>query len=127
MRTNTRKPKPRGKTKKAKTRKQSFQSLTPEEMQEISTNWTGSDQDFIDEIAGNMSIYAGLYTGEYKPSDEFVPQAKQVLASFKAIEGRSPNDYLEIETWSREHLSKGGWFLVIPIRPGTLGQANAKA
>jgi hypothetical protein len=71
---------------------------TPAEMRRV----------LVEEIAENMSIYAGTID-----PDRFVPQAEQLLSSFEAMVGRLPNDYLEIEDWSRNHLDKGGRFLVL--------------
>jgi hypothetical protein len=62
----------------------------------------------IEEIADNMSIYAGTIDPE-----KFIPQATQLLSSFEAIEARLPEDYLEIEDWSRSHLDKSGRFLAL--------------
>jgi hypothetical protein len=63
---------------------------------------------FIELVAENMAIYANTVE-----SNLFVPQARQLVASFEATEGRLPNDYFELEDWSRHHLDKGGRFLVI--------------
>jgi hypothetical protein len=55
-----------------------------------------------------MAIYAGAIDEE-----PYLPQAKELLRRFRAVEGRNPADYLEIEDWSRNHLDqKGGKFLV---------------
>ena len=62
----------------------------------------------VEQIAENMSIYADMIDPE-----RFIQQATRLLSSFEAIEGRFPEDYLEIENWSRSHLDKGGRFLIL--------------
>lgn len=73
---------------------------------------TGSHErwrkNLIRTIAENMAVYNGMLSDE-----EFLPQAGALLRSFEAIEGRTPNNYLEIETWSANHLDKGGRLLVV--------------
>ena len=75
------------------------------------------DEDFdnnplplIEQVAENMAIYARRKDGKV-----FMPQAKQLLRSFEAIEGRPAVNYMEVEKWSRRHLDvKGAKFLVLP-------------
>jgi hypothetical protein len=80
-------------------------------------------EDFIELVAENMAIYDWLRTAQTGISaapqavKKFTSQARQLVASFEATEGRLPNDYPELENWSREHLDKGGRFLVLPMLP----------
>ncbi len=59
-------------------------------------------------LAENMAIYAGQHD-----VGQFLPQAEELMRRFRAIEGRWPEDYLEIEDWSRNRLDKSGNLLVV--------------
>jgi hypothetical protein len=55
-----------------------------------------SEEDFVRLIAENMAIYA-----QQPNNDEaFMPQARELLRSFKEIEGHLPDDYAELEIWA---------------------------
>jgi len=64
----------------------------------------------VREVADSMAIYNG---GVPLSPEAWLPQAGALVRSFEAVEGRTPNDYLEIDTWSAAHLDKGGRFLVV--------------
>ena len=55
-----------------------------------------SEEDFVRLIAENMAIYAGVLNGD----EAFMPQARELLRSFKEIEGHLPVDYAELEIWA---------------------------
>jgi hypothetical protein len=61
-----------------------------------------------EQVAEAMAIYAGTMDQEH-----FVPQAEQLMRTFKEIQGRWPRNYMEIEDWSRGKLDKSGRLLVV--------------
>jgi hypothetical protein len=61
-----------------------------------------------EQLAEGMTIDAGTQDVE-----AFIPKAKHSLRTFEACEGRPATSYLEIETWSANHLDRGGRFLVL--------------
>jgi hypothetical protein len=63
----------------------------------------------VEEIAENMAIYAGSMDEE-----AYLPSAKELLRRFRAIKGRDPVDYMEVEEWSMSMIDKSGQFLVLP-------------
>jgi len=81
-----------------------------EEFEEVIT----SEEDFVRLIAENMAIYAELVRSQRKGQppelpqqgfrvdrdEEFIPQARELLRSFKEIEGHLPDDTAELEAWA---------------------------
>jgi hypothetical protein len=61
----------------------------------------------VEQIAENMAIYAGA-----KDDAAFLSLAKELLRRFRAIKGRDPVDYLEVEEWSASTVDKSGRFSV---------------
>jgi hypothetical protein len=73
-----------------------------------------SEEDFVRLIAENMAIYAETYRHlrDGEPPQlpplkvsvdrdvEFIPQARELLRSFKEIEGHLPDDFVELEAWA---------------------------
>jgi hypothetical protein len=64
-------------------------------------------RELVERVAEAMAIYAGSMDLE-----SFIPQAKQLLRSFEAVEGHPATTYLD-EEWSARHLGGGDRFLVI--------------
>ena len=55
-----------------------------------------SSQSVFDELAENLSVYAA------NPGRDFHPEAAEVLRQFRAVFGRDPIEYVEIETFFYE-------------------------
>jgi len=63
-----------------------------EELEDEITN----EEDFVRLVAENMAIHAGALDGD----EAFMPQARELLRSFKETEGHLPVDYAELEAWA---------------------------
>jgi hypothetical protein len=75
------------------------------EQKEFELNDTiDSEEGFVRLIAENMAIYANQPFN----NEAFMPQARELLRSFKEIEGYLPDDYAELESWAGYIRWKGG-------------------
>lgn len=78
----------------------------PEEAQDWEVDFKPK---IVEVLAENMAIYAGAIDHA-----AYLPLAKEVLRRFRAIKGRDPVDYLEVEEWCRSTLDKSGRLHVLP-------------
>jgi hypothetical protein len=63
-------------------------------------------QSLREQIAENIEVYRALYGSEQTNEGRLLAYADRLIQMFRESEGREPNDYLEIENWSRDHLDQ---------------------